>query len=207
MKIEIRRNLVRVLAVVGLIWLIYFASIPLAVIGIDLLQWSLIPRSLQGLPGILTMPFLHDGLEHLLGNTVPLTVLLLILAFTRPAPWRTVACLIVLSGVFTWLAALSSPVVGASGLIYALTAYLMTGGLIERKPASAIAAVMVGVLYGSTLFWALLPTAGKHVAWDAHLLSAAAGAVFAWQSLKKHAVADIPPSQAPAVQSPPIASA
>jgi membrane associated rhomboid family serine protease len=206
MKIEIRRNIVRVLAVVGLIWLIYFVSIPLSVVGIDLLQWSLIPRTVQGLPGILTMPFLHDDLEHLLGNTVPLTVLLLILAFTRPTPWRIVPCLIVFSGIVTWLAGLSSPVAGASGLIYALTAYLMTGGLIERKPGSAIAAVLVGVLYGSTLFWSLLPTAGKHVAWDAHLLSAAAGAVFAWQSLKKPIVASNPPPQTSAVQPPPVAS-
>jgi membrane associated rhomboid family serine protease len=93
--------------------------------------------------------------------------------------------LIVLSGIFTWLIGISSPVVGASGLIYALTAYLITAGLHERQLISAATAVLVGVLYGGTLFWNLLPTAGKTVAWDAHLLGAAAGAVYAHLTLRK----------------------
>lgn len=184
MKLEIRRNLLSVLAFVGFIWLIYLISLPLSLTSYNLLQYGLTPRTLSGLVGVFTMPFLHDGLEHLLGNTVPLTVLMLILAFTRQNAWRIVLCLVVISGVLAWFVGLSSPIVGASGLIYALTAYLIASGLIERKPASAIAAVLVGGLYGSTLFWNLLPTAGRQIAWDAHLLSAVAGALFAHQTLK-----------------------
>jgi membrane associated rhomboid family serine protease len=185
MKLAIRKNLINVLAFVGLIWLIYLVGLPLKVMSWDLVSYGMVPRTVRGLIGILTMPFLHDGLDHLLGNTVPLAVLLFMLATSRSNARRIVLGLIVLSGIFTWLIGISSPVVGASGLIYALTAYLITAGLHERQLISAATAVLVGVLYGGTLFWNLLPTAGKTVAWDAHLLGAAAGAVYAHLTLRK----------------------
>lgn len=185
MKLAIRKNLINVLAFVGLIWLIYLVGLPLKVMSWDLVSYGMVPRTVRGLIGILTMPFLHDGLDHLLGNTVPLAVLLFMLATSRSNARRIVLGLIVLSGIFTWLIGISSPVVGASGLIYAMTAYLITAGLHERQLISAATAVLVGVLYGGTLFWNLLPTAGKTVAWDAHLLGAAAGAVYAHLTLRK----------------------
>jgi membrane associated rhomboid family serine protease len=184
MKLEIRRNLFSVLAFVGFIWLIYLINLPLSVTSWTLLNYGLLPRTIPGLVGVFSMPFLHEGIDHLLGNTVPLAVLLLMLAMTRPNARRILISLIVLSGILTWLLAVSSPVVGASGLIYALTAYLITAGLLERKLASAGAAVLVGVLYG-TLFWGLLPTAGKGIAWDAHLLGAVAGAAFGYLTLRQ----------------------
>ena len=71
--------------------------------------------------------------------------------------------------------------VGASGLIYALAAYLMAAGFYERKIASAITAVLVVVIYGGTLFWGLFPIAAE-VSWEGHLLGAVAGGLFAAQT-------------------------
>ncbi len=187
MKLTLRKNLFNVLAFVGFVWLVYLISVPLSMTSWDLRQYGLAPRTLKGLTGILTMPFLHDGFEHLLGNTVPLAVLLFMLATTRTHARRILFCLIVLGGALTWLIGLSSPVVGASGLVYALTAYLITAGLHERKPVPIATAVLIGILYGSTLIWRLLPTAGAKVAWDAHLLSATAGALFAHLTLRRKA--------------------
>ncbi len=185
MKLEIRRNLISVLAFVGFIWLIFLINVPLSLTDWNLVQnYGLKPRSVSGLIGIFTMPFLHDGFEHLLGNTIPLAVLLFMLSVTRDNARRILISVTVLAGLFTWVIGLSSPVVGASSLVYGLTAYLITAGIHERKLVSAGTAVLVGVLYGGTLFWGLLPTAGKHVAWDAHLLGAAAGAVFAHYTLR-----------------------
>jgi membrane associated rhomboid family serine protease len=192
MKLAIRKNLFNVLVFVGFVWLVYLINLPLSVTDWDLRNYSLVPRTFQGLIGILTMPFLHDGIEHLLGNTVPLAVLLFMLAMTRENARRVLFCLIIMAGSLTWLIGWSSPVVGASGLVYALTAYLITAGWHERKVMSATAAILVGVLYGGTLFWGLLPTAGKQVAWDAHLLGAAAGAAFAHLTLRRK------PSKSPA---------
>ncbi len=188
MKLEIRRNLFSVLVFVGFVWLIFLINLPLSLTKWNLVQnYGLKPRTVSGLIGIFTMPFLHEGLEHLLGNTVPLAVLLFMLAVTRENARQILICIIVIAGVFTWLIGLSSPVVGASGLVYGLTAYLITAGIHERKLVSAGTAVLVGVLYGGSLFWGLLPTAGKQVAWDAHLLGAAGGAIFAHLTLRQQA--------------------
>ena len=119
MKLEIRRNLISVLAFVGFIWLIFLINVPLSLTDWNLVQnYGLKPRTVSGLVGIFTMPFLHDGFEHLLGNTIPLAVLLFMLSVTRDNARRILISVTVLAGLFTWLVGLSSPVVGASSLVY-----------------------------------------------------------------------------------------
>ena len=188
MNLQVKKNLLSVLVFVGFIWAVYLINFPMSAALIDLNTLGLEPRRLRGLIGIFTMPFLHDGIHHLLGNTVPLVVLLLMLAFTRPNPKRVIICLTVMSGMMLWVVGRDDRVhVGASGLIYALTAYLIAAGFYERKLASIIVAVLIGVLYGGTLFWGLLPTAGAHVSWEGHLLGAVAGGLFAWQTTGRSA--------------------
>ena len=181
MNLQVKKNLLSVLAFVGLIWAVYLINLPLQLSEYNLNRFGLEPRTLNGLIGIFTMPFLHDGFNHVLGNTVPLVVLLSMLAFTRSNPKRIIICLTIMSGVMLWVLGRPKVHVGASGLIYGLAAYLMAAGFFERKIASAIAAILVGVLYGS-LFWGLLPTAGQHVSWEGHLLGAVAGGFFAAQT-------------------------
>jgi membrane associated rhomboid family serine protease len=184
-NLQIKRNVLSVLAFVGFIWMVYVISLPLHYASFNLNQFGLEPRTLHGLAGVFTMPFLHDGLNHLLGNTVPLVVLLLMLAFTRPNPKRIIICLTVMSGLMLWVVGREKIHVGASALIYALTGYLIATGFYERKVASTIAALLVGVLYGGPLFWGMLPTAGAHVSWEGHLLGAIAGGLFAAQTTER----------------------
>lgn len=181
MNLQVKKNLISSLAFIGIIWAVYLINLPLALADFDLNRYGLEPRTLHGLIGIFTMPFLHSGLNHLLGNTVPLVVLLLMLAFTRPNPKRVIICLTVMSGIMLWVLGRHKVHVGASGLIYALAAYLMAAGFYERKIASAITAVLVVVLYGGTLFWGLFPIAAE-VSWEGHLLGAVAGGLFAAQT-------------------------
>ncbi len=178
MNLQVKKNLISVLVFVGFTWVVYLINLPLQLSVYNLNQFGLEPRTLHGLVGIFTMPFLHDGFNHLIGNTVPLVVLLLMLAFTRPNPKRVIICLTVMSGVMLWVLGRHKIHVGASGLIYALAVYLMAAGFYERKIASAITAILVVVLYGS-LFWGVLPTAGQYVSWEGHLLGAVAGGFFA----------------------------
>jgi membrane associated rhomboid family serine protease len=138
----------------------------------------------SGLIGIVTMPFLHDDLQQLLANTVPMTVLLFMLTTTRPHPRRVLVCLIVLSGIMLWAFGRSHIHVGCSALVFAMAAYLIAAGIYDRNVKSAIAAILVGVLYGS-LFWKMFPTAGANVSWEGHLFGAAVGAVFAHLTLNK----------------------
>jgi membrane associated rhomboid family serine protease len=184
MQPGLKKNLLGTLAFVGLIWLVYLVSLPLMPTRWALNQFGLQPRTVSGLIGIVTMPFLHDDLQHLLANTVPVTVLLFMLTMTRPNPRRVLVCLMVLSGIMLWAFGRSRVHVGCSALVFALAAYLIAAGIYDRNVKSAIAAVLVGVLYGS-LFWKLFPTAGANVSWEGHLFGAAAGAVFAHLTLNK----------------------
>jgi len=182
MKLQLKKNLLSILAFVGFIWAVYLVNLPLQLSEYDLNQFGLEPRTLRGLIGIFTMPVLHDGLNHVLGNTVPLVVLLLMLAFTQPNPRRIVVCLSVISGVMLWVAGGNRTHVGASGLIYALAVFLMAAGYYERKVISVITAVLVVVLYGG-LFWGLLPTAGRNVSFEGHIFGAVTGGLFAAQTV------------------------
>ena len=62
---------------------------------------------------------------------------------------------------------------------------LIASGFAERKPVSILVALLVGFLYGTTLLWGVLPTAGKSVSWDGHLFGAIAGAGTAFVMGKK----------------------
>jgi membrane associated rhomboid family serine protease len=168
---RIRDNLWGVLALVGLIWLIFGVSFV-----IDLKPLALVPRTIKGLSGILTLPFLHQDLKELLGNTVPLTVLLFMLRATRKRPWRILVSLFAGSGTLLWVFGRPEPHMGCSVLLYSLAAYLIAAGVCERKPLPIAAAVLVTVLYG-TLFWGLF-------SWDGQLLGAFFGAIYAQRTLR-----------------------
>ena len=76
-------EITKVLIFVGVIWLVFFLDLVL-----PLSEWfSLVPRFFGHLPGILGMTFLHKDLGHILANTVPLIVLMTLLAGSRANSW------------------------------------------------------------------------------------------------------------------------
>jgi membrane associated rhomboid family serine protease len=115
----IREELVGVLAFVGAIWSVFIIG---QVLPFRLESFGITPRTTGGLIGILAAPFLHANLEHLINNTVPLTVLLLLLAGSKPQSWAIVASIVLLSGALLWLFGRPATHIGASSLIYGLTA-------------------------------------------------------------------------------------
>lgn len=185
MKSTMEKQLQVILAFVGFIWLIFLIDLLLPV---NLTAYGVTPRTVHGLPGILAMPFLHGSISHLLSNTVPLTILLLLLTGSRAQSLRAVISLTVLSGLLLWCFGRSAVHVGASSLIYALIAYLFVGGLLERRLVPLTVSLLVGFLYGGTLFSGILPFNSEHVSWDGHLLGAIAGGLLAWGTLRRKRV-------------------
>lgn len=178
MKHHIRDELHGVVMFVACIWAVFLLD---ALLPGDFNRFGLIPRTISGLPGIVTMPFLHGGWSHLLGNTIPLLVLLTLLAGSRGSSARIVSLLVLSGGALLWLAGRSASVhIGASGLIYGLITFLIVAGFREGRVAALAVAVLVGILYGATLIGGVLPiTAGAGVSWDGHLMGAIAGAMVA----------------------------
>lgn len=174
MKHRIKDELQGVGIFIGIIWLVFLIDWTLPT---DLRNWGVVPRSLWGLTGIFTMPFLHGNWQHLVGNTIPLAVLLCLLAGSRANSTGIVVTLTVIGGALLWLLGPSASLhIGASGLIYGLITFLIVAGITERRPMALGIAVVVGIMYGTTLFGGILPfTVNEGVSWQGHLTGAIAG--------------------------------
>ncbi len=155
-------------------WLVWMVDL---IIPVDFNRLGVLPRTLQGLPGIVLMPFLHGGLGHLIANTIPLAILLGLTVASRHRAWPVVATIVLLSGVLVWLFGRSGYHIGASGLVFGLIAYLITAGVRERQLISIAVALLVGFLFGATLIGGVIPRFGSAVSWDGHLLGAISGMV------------------------------
>ena len=133
---SVGQELKSILIFLGVIWAVFLASY---ILPLD--DYGLKPRSAVGLVGIVTMPFLHADLGHIVGNTVPLFVLLLLLAGSRAKSWQIVVEIVLLGGALLWVlgrstngAGATANHIGASGLVSGLIAFLILGGVFERRP-------------------------------------------------------------------------
>lgn len=163
--------------VAGVLWLIFLAD---WILPMDLKRWGIVPRTVDGIWGILFSPFLHADLGHLLSNFVPLMILLAMLLVTQRNGWWIVLQILLLGGLLLWIFGRSAMHIGASGLIYGLIAYLMIAGFRQGRLVPALVALLVGFLYGGTLLSGVLPSVGEHVSWDGHLTSAIAGGLLGY---------------------------
>jgi membrane associated rhomboid family serine protease len=157
---------------VATLWVVHLADV---VLPIDFNLYGLVPRTAWGLIGIPLMPLLHASWGHLLGNTIPLCILLFILLGSRCDYMEVILSIIIGGGVLLWCFGRSAVHVGASGFVYGLVAFLIASGFLDRKPVSILVALLVGFLYGATLLFGVLPIVGTAVSWEGHLFGAIAG--------------------------------
>ncbi len=144
------------------------------------------PRTIFGLLGILTSPFVHGDWLHLLSNAVPFLLLGGSILFFYPLLARKVLLNIyLLTGMSVWLFARPSFHIGASGLVYGFAAFLFFSGIFRRDMKSISIALIVAFLYGG-LVVGLFP-AGTGVSYESHLFGAIAGSIsaFAYKNTKE----------------------
>lgn len=184
-KHTIGEELKAVLVFVAFIWLVFFIGL---IPPLDLTSYGIVPRTTRGLIGIFTAPFLHMNLAHIASNTIPLIVLLVLLAGSRAASWAIVLSIVLLSGALLWLFGRPANHIGASGLIYGLVAYLFVSGIREQRFVPVAIAILVGFLYGGTMAYGLVPRLRSEVSWDGHLFGAIAGGAIAyWMTRRRDA--------------------
>jgi membrane associated rhomboid family serine protease len=145
-------------------------------------QWlntfGILPRTLSGLVGILTWPFLHGGWLHLISNTIGiLTIGVMVLLRDRTHFWRVAILGTLLGGVGVWLFGRSAFHVGASGVLFAWLGYLLTTGIFERRIVPILTSVVAFVFFGGML-WGVLPTM-PGVSFEGHLFGFIAGVISA----------------------------
>ena len=103
------------------------------------------PRDADGLDGVLWAPFLHDGFQHLIGNTVPFLLLGVGIALGGIARVAAVTVIVALvGGLGTWLVAPENTNhIGASGLVFGYAAYLVARGAFTRSLAQIAMGLVV----------------------------------------------------------------
>jgi len=161
---------------VAVMWILEIVDI---VLGGALNSYGVRPHQLIGLRGILFAPFLHGGFGHLIANTIPFLILgwFVMLQETRDFFVVTGITMLV-SGLGTWLVGSSNSVhIGASGIIFGYLGFLLLRGYFERNFPSILLSLIVGFLYGGTI-WGVLPIQ-YGVSWQMHLFGFIGGVIAA----------------------------
>jgi membrane associated rhomboid family serine protease len=174
------RSVKPILCFVALLWLIEGVNLML---GNALNQYGIVPREWTGLIGLVTAPFLHGGIFHLLGNTVPLIVLSFLVSQQGTDRWVELSIFIsIVAGLLVWLFARSASHIGASILIFGYWGYLMVFGVLSRSIKDVMIGLVTVVLYGGLLF--SLFHYNPRISLEGHIFGAFSGAIFGWLAAK-----------------------
>ena len=179
------------LALVALMWAVEVVDV---IADHQLDRYGIEARDVDGLDGIVTAPFLHVGFAHLISNTIPFVIMGLLIAVegARRLVW-VFAIVALVSGLGTWLVAPEGTIhVGASGVVFGFSTYLIARGWFNRRPGQVAIGLVVLALWGSVLLGGLHPQEG--ISWQGHLFGAIGGVVAA----RVLARGDAEPARAPA---------
>ncbi|GAA4886505.1 rhomboid family intramembrane serine protease [Actinomycetospora straminea] len=171
------RAAILMVGIVAVLWLLELADRTVFVAldppqGLD--DDGIVPRTLDGLGGILWAPLLHGGFDHLASNTVPLLVFgFLVLAGGLGQFIAVTAVIWIVSGVGTWLIGSPGSTIGASGIIFGWFAFLLVRGFFARSVGQIVLAVVLFGIYGGLLVGVLPSNPG--ISWQAHLCGAIGG--------------------------------
>ena len=152
---------------VGLFWLIEIVDF--VIFGGSLDALGIRPRSVEGLLGIITMPFLHGGFGHLVSNTGAFLVLGWLIMLRETWHFFAVfAISMVVAGLGVWLIAPAASVhIGASGVVFGFFGFLLLAGWFERSISTIIISVIVALFYGG-IIWGVFPREAG-ISWQGHL--------------------------------------
>jgi membrane associated rhomboid family serine protease len=163
-------------AIVAIFWIIKLVE---NLYNLDLNRFGILPLTIEGLPGIITSPFIHGSYDHLLSNSIPFLILTFaLLYFYRRLAYRIFFLIYFLSGICVWLGGRESWHIGASGIVYGLASFLFFSGVFRKDANLLTIGIIVVFLYGS-MFWGIFPIKPE-ISWESHLWGAASGLMLAY---------------------------
>ncbi len=164
---------------VVVVFLIAFLHFLRVILLVPAQLFSVLPRDIHYLTGILTSPFVHGGIGHLLSNLLPLFAGLgVIMLFYRRVAIKSILSIYILTGVFVWLFAREVYHIGASGVVYGLISFIFWSGIFRRSLKSIMLALVVMILYSGMLIGVFPVREG--VSWESHLFGVVAGVIIAF---------------------------
>lgn len=173
---SIRERAAWCVSLLGLLWLVELANL---LEGHIFHSWGILPRSQQGLRGILFGPFIHASARHLALNSLPLLVLgWLVLTEGTWTFLRVSLTIMLLAGLGVWVFGRPYYHIGASGLVLGYFGYLVANAFYRHSWTSFFVAALTVLLYGGLVF-SILPGAAE-VSWESHLAGLVAGVLASW---------------------------
>lgn len=161
------------LALIILLWSIHIAKV---VWKLNLGQYGVFPRAVDGIKGIFLSPFIHGDFEHLFSNSFPVFFLTFMISyFYRKISVASIFLIYLLTGISVWLFGREVYHIGASGVAYGMVSFVFWSGLFRRNVKSIVLALVVLFLYQG-YFLGIIPNQ-EGISWESHLLGAIVGIV------------------------------
>lgn len=148
---------------------------------LDFSKYGIVPRETSKLPYILTAPFIHADIGHLLNNAVAFFVLTLSLYYFYSAIANYVLLFsYIFSGLLLWVIGREGTHIGASGIIFSISFFLFFSGVLRKYIPLIAVSLIVVFLYGNNV-WHLFPwTTNDPVSWEGHLAGGFVGLILAF---------------------------
>ena len=177
------------LLLVLLLWLIKLIEL---FAGLDLAQYGIYPRRLDGLAGVLFTPFIHASIAHVFANSAPLIMMGTLLIYAYPRSVKIVLPAVYLVGGFgVWLFAREAYHIGASGIAFGLLFFVLTIGILRRARRDIAVSLIVFLLYGGMISGIIPGQQG--ISFESHLSGALVGLLLGF--LLRHRDPEPPPKQ------------
>lgn len=159
-----------------ILWIVKFVEV---LFGVSFAEYGILPHEYIGLRGIVFSPFIHGDFMHLLSNTVPCFVLMMVLFNTyEKVAFPVIVTIHLSSGLLVWLLAPAGGAhIGISAIIYGIAGFLVGSGIFRRDRQSTAIAIVVAMLYGG-MITGFVPQTG--ISWQGHLAGALVGLVCAY---------------------------
>ena len=147
--------------------------------NITLVNYGVLPKTIEGLKGIFFSPFIHKDFTHLINNSFPILILGILLFFTyKKTALSIFFWLFFISGFWLWIIGRPSYHIGASGIIYSLASFLFFSGVFSKNRQLIAISLVIIFSYGY-LIWGIFPT-NSNISWEGHLTGLLAGLLVAF---------------------------
>ncbi len=140
------------------------------------------PGEPWGLVGVLFAPFLHDGFQHLIGNSWSFLIIgMLACRYGRQLAF-TAGCIAELyAGLLTWLIGEPNKVhVGVSGVIFGLIGFVLINAIARRGCMPLVLALIVLLVFGIQPLIGIVPQPDQPISWQMHLGGLIGGVSAGW---------------------------
>ena len=156
------------------------------ILNMNFSNFGIMPLNFNRIYGILTYPFIHSDLNHLLNNTYPILILGGIISEVyKDISNKVLFSSYILSGSLLWIfGPPNTNIIGASGVVYALGSFILVSGFIKNQPRLIMLSFLVIFLNFFNL-WGIIEVKQDNISQTAHLCGAIAGMIIALIFRKK----------------------